>query len=397
MQQLFEKSVQKVMRIERHFKRSLSDEIDWSSRLIGIKGARGAGKTTLMLQYMRENLPMNEQSLYVSLDAAWFMNHSLTDLMDDFVKAGGRFLFLDEVHKYPGWSGALKNAWDDYPDLKIVFSGSSLLEILNARADLSRRAITYTLPGLSFREYIALSAGHTFPAYPLEEIIEHHIAIAAEINAVLRPLPLFRNYLRDGFYPFFRESPQTYLWRLEEVLNYVLEVELPLLRGLEISYVAKIKQLMQIIAESVPFTPNVTELSSRIGINRNTLVSYFHYLEEANIINNLYKDAKGLTKMQKPAKILMENTNIMHALAPHKVNKGAGRETFFVNQLKAAHLVEYANIGDFRVDGTYLFEVGGKNKTPAQLKGAARSQVAADDIETGYGRIIPLWLFGFLR
>ncbi|AXJ01432.1 hypothetical protein CYPRO_2184 [Cyclonatronum proteinivorum] len=396
MQQLFEKSIQKIRRTSLQFKRSLIDEIDWSARLIGIKGPRGVGKTTLMLQYMRENLPLNDQCLYVSLDSAWFARHELSGFIDDFVKAGGRYLFLDEVHKYPGWSTALKNAWDDYPDLKIVFSGSSLLEIVNARADLSRRALVYTLPGLSFREYLALKSGITLPAHDLSDILENHVALSSEITAEVRPLPLFRAYLKQRFYPFFLESPDTYLWRLEEVVNYILEAELPALRNIDITYVPRIKKLMQIIAESVPFTPNVTQLSGRIGINRNTLISYFHYLEEASIIQNLYKDSAGLTKMQKPVKILMENTNLMHAIAPHKVNAGAERETFFVNQLKMNHTVEYSDIGDFRIDQHYYFEIGGKNKTGKQLQGQA-GWVAADTIETGFKNIIPLWLLGFLK
>ncbi len=372
------------------------DEIRWDARLIGIKGARGVGKTTLLLQYIKKNLLLDQSSLYVSLDNIWFAENSLSHLVDQFVKQGGKFLFLDEVHKYPNWSQELKNIYDDYSELKIVFTASSLLEILNSRADLSRRAIVYSMQGLSFREYLNLKLNLGFPKYSLNDILTNHLLISGEINQKVRPLQYFKEYLHHGYYPYFQEVPELYFHRIEEVINLIIEIELPQLRKVEIAYVSKIKQLLQIISESVPFVPNVTKLSERIGVNRNTFVSYLYFLEEAHIIQNLYKDAKGITQLQKPNKIFLENTNLQYALSPDHVNLGNIRETFFLNQLKGQHTLEYLEESDFLVDHSIIFEVGGKSKKGNQIKKLSDSYLVLDDIESGMGKRIPLWLFGFL-
>lgn len=396
MNSLYEKYIRKIDATPVKFTRSLMDTIQWDARLIGIKGARGVGKTTLILQYIKKNIAIDEASLYVSLDNIWFADNTLSSLADQFVKQGGKFLFLDEVHKYPNWSQELKNIYDDYPELKIVFTASSLLEILNARADLSRRAVVYTMQGLSYREYLNLKLGVDLKKYSLNDILSNHIAISREINAIIKPLQHFNEYLKHGYYPFFQEVPELYFQRVEEVINLILEIELPLLRKVEVSYVTKLKQLLQIISESVPFMPNVSKLSERIGVNRNTFVSYLYFLEEAHIIRNLYKDAKGITQLQKPNKIFLENTNLQYALSPDKVNIGNIRETFFINQLSAQHTLEYIEESDFLVDHKFIFEVGGKSKTQAQIKNLNNSYLAIDTIEYGMGNKIPLWLFGFL-
>lgn len=396
MKELQEKFIRKIEVTPMNFTRSLMDSIRWEARLIGIKGARGVGKTTLILQYIKKNIPIDQSSLYVSLDNIWFANHTLSSLVDQFVKQGGKFLFLDEVHKYPNWSQELKNIYDDYPELKIVFTASSLLEILNGRADLSRRAIVYTMQGLSYREYLNLKLGLQLPSYSLDTILEDHLAISRHINTHIKPLEHFSNYLQQGYYPFFQEVPELYFQRIEEVINIILEIELPLLRKVEIGYVSKLKQLLQIISESVPFVPNVTKLSERIGINRNTFVSYLYFLEEAHITRNLYKDAKGITQLQKPNKIFLENTNFQYALSPSQANIGNIRETFFLNQLSVAHTLEFIDETDFLVNHKYKFEIGGKSKSKHQIKNQEQAFLVVDDVEYGMGNTIPLWLFGFL-
>ncbi|MBZ9652582.1 ATP-binding protein [Psychroflexus montanilacus] len=396
MNNIQEKFQRKIQETSLDFIRGQMTDIAWEARLIGIKGARGVGKTTLILQYIKKNLPLNEETLYVSLDQIWFAEHKLIDLADNFVKKGGKYLFLDEVHKYPNWAQELKNIYDDYPQLKIVFTGSSLLEILNARADLSRRAIVYSMQGLSYREYLNLTLKENFPVYKLNDILSDHVKLAQDLNARVKPLQYFQNYLKSGYYPFFQEAPNLYFQRLEEVVSMILEIELPLLRKVDIAYVNKLKQLLHIIAQSVPFMPNISKLSERIGINRNTLISYLYFLQEAQVIRNLYKDAKGITKLQKPDKIFLENTNLYYAFSSNNANIGNLRETFFANQLSNAHLIEYTVQGDFKVAGTYTFEIGGSHKTSQQLKGIENSYVVADNIEYGTGNKIPLWLFGFL-
>lgn len=396
MEHLFEKYYSRLDNTPLGFIRSIADDIQWDARLTGIKGARGVGKTTLLLQHLKKNFQRDGSALYVSLDNIWFAENRLTDLTDRFVKQGGSYLYLDEVHKYPGWSKELKNIYDDHPQLKIVFTGSSLLEILDARADLSRRAVVWPMQGLSFREYLNLTLGLNLLVINLGDILNDQVAVEQDILSQVRPLKHLGSYLKNGYYPFFMEVPSLYYSRLEEVINMTIEIELPLLRKVEISAIPKLKKLLQIIAESVPFVPNISKLSERTGLNRNTVITYLVYLEEAHIIRNLYKDAKGITRLQKPDKIYLENTNLMYALSPGNVNTGNVRETFFINQLGQSHLVEYAEYGDFVVDRKYVFETGGSGKNSRQLKNIREGFVVADDIEYGTGNRIPLWLFGFL-
>ena len=396
MDTLFEKSYRKRENVSLHFIRSIMADIQWNNRLIGIKGARGIGKTTLLLQYMKQFLPNDTSVLYVSLDNIWFSEHKLIELIDDFVKRGGKYLLVDEVHKYANWSQELKNAYDDYPELKIVFTGSSLLEILNARADLSRRAVVYTMQGLSFREYLNICLSEEFPRYSLPEILENHHEISNKILKNIKPLQYFSDYLEKGYYPFFFEMNELYYNQLEEVINLILEIELPLLRGVDISYITKLKQLLLVIAESSPFTPNVHKLSVNIGINRATLLSYLHYLRETNLTKHLYKDSFGVSKLQKPDKIFLENTNLAYLLAEKRANIGNLRECFFFNQLDYLHKVEYPEKGDFLIDKKYTFEIGGKSKNIKQIHALENAYIAADDIEYGFDNKIPLWMFGFL-
>ncbi len=397
MEKLFEKFIQKLQLVSTHFTRSIIHEINWKTRLIGIKGARGIGKTTLLLQYIKLNHSNElEKTLYISLDSIWFSNNSLVDLVESFIKKGGKYLFLDEVHKYPNWSQEIKNIYDDYTDLQIVFTGSSLLEILNARADLSRRAIIYTMQGLSFREYIAIEHGIHLPVINLDEILNNHINISQQILKEIKPFVHFDSYLKMGYYPFYKEEKELFNQRLNEVVNMILEIELPLLRNLEIAYIHRIKQLLVILTESVPFTPNITKISSKIGINRATLLTYLHYLEEAELTIHLNNESGGLSKLQKPTKLYLNNTNLMYILQNDSVNSGTLREIFFANQLKYKHTLSLPKFGDFLIDNKYIIEIGGKDKSFKQIEGIENAYVASDDIEFGFGNKIPLWLFGFL-
>ena len=396
-EELFRKYIEKIQRIDTNFVRSFIHDINWNSRLIGIKGARGVGKTTLLLQYMKLNYNDNwQESLYVSLDSFSFRGKTLIGLADEFVLNGGKYLFLDEVHKYDNWAQELKNIYDDHAELKVVFTGSSLLEILNSRADLSRRAIVYHMQGLSFREYLEMETSQKFDTFTLEDILTNHIKIANLINSKIKPFRYFEAYLKYGYYPFYKEDKDLYEQRLEEVITMMLEIELPLLRGVDIGLVSKIKQVLAIISESVPFTPNVTNLSQKMNVHRATLMTYLHYLEEVGLTTNLQKEAKGSVKLQKPAKIYLENTNLMFVLSPSNANIGNARETFFANQVGYKNKLSYHEKTDFLVNNVYAFEIGGKDKTNKQIVGIENSFIVADGIEYGYQNKIPLWLFGFL-
>lgn len=397
MENLVEKFRRKIAQIQTTFVRSIMEEINWNARLIGIKGARGVGKSTLLLQYIKLNLSTELNStLYASLDNIWFIDNNLLNMVDDFVKHGGKYLYLDEVHKYPQWSIEIKNIYDDYPELKVVFTGSSMLEILNARADLSRRAVIYTMQGLSFREYLNLELGENFKKQNLEEVLLNHEAISQEIASHVKPIKHFTDYLKAGYYPYFKEQPDLYFSRVEEVVNMILEIELPQLRNVNIINIKKLKLLMLIIAESAPFIPNISKLSERIGINRETLLSYLHYLNEANLIFSAFKDSRGISALQKPDKIYLENTNLMYALSGIAVNMGNAREIFFANQLKYEHKIEISKQTDFLVDQKYSFEIGGKHKGKSQIENLSDAYIISDNIEYGFGSKIPLWLFGFL-
>jgi predicted AAA+ superfamily ATPase len=398
METLFEKFHKKLATTSTDFTRSVMHEIAWhEARLIGIKGARGVGKTTLLFQYIKLHLTHKiGEVLYISLDNLYFNNNNLLALIDQFVKRGGNYLFIDEVHRYPNWSQELKNAYDDYPELRIVFTGSSMLEILNARADLSRRAVVYTMGGLSFREYLSIKNIHTFQPYTLNEILNNHQEYAIQISKEIRPLQWFQGYLEGGYYPYFIESESLYRTKVEEVVRMMLEIELPALRGLENQYIFKIKQLLMVLAESVPFTPNVSKLAERIGINRNTLIAYLKNLQDVGLTMHLFSQSAGITRLQKPEKIYLENTNLMYALNPNQVNTGNIRETFWMNQLSQLHNVTLPQQGDFLIDNQYTFEIGGKSKSSKQVKEINDAYIVKDDIEIGSNGVIPLWLFGFL-
>ena len=397
MEKLIELYRKKISATQIDFTRNYEYEINWNARLICIRGARGVGKSTLLLQHIKRTFSDNlSKALYVSLDNLYFTEHTLIELAEEFFKKGGTHLFLDEVHKYPDWSRTIKNLYDDYLELNVVITGSSLLEILNARADLSRRALTYEMQGLSFREYLILKAKESFPIYSLGEILSQNENLSAEIVSKIKPFMYFEDYLKTGYYPFFLEGEDDYYNRLNETINMILDVELPILRGMEISCIPKIKKLLSVIGRSAPFIPNVTELASKVGIARQTLLSYFKYLDESKLIGELFKETRGLGALEKPDKILLENTNLMYLFDDEKTDIGNIRKTFVFNQLKKAHKIQFSVESDFLVDGKYTFEVGGKNKKRAQIKEIENSYIIADNIEYGTDRRIPIWLLGFL-
>ncbi|WP_308511252.1 AAA family ATPase [uncultured Treponema sp.] len=379
------------------FERELERKINWNARLISVRGSRGTGKTTLFLQHIKKTFSNNlNKVLYVNLDNIYFSNNTLVELAEKFASRGGTHLFIDEVHKYENWSKEIKNLYDDFPELHIAFTGSSLLEILNGRADLSRRTLVYELTGLSFREYLSLIKAHNFPIFTLEEILKNNEQISAEIASKIKPFEFFDDYLSFGYYPYFLEGKDDYFNRLNETLNMILEVELPMLRGLEIAYIPRIKKLLAVIGESAPFIPNITQLAAKIRISRQTLLIYLKYLEDAKLINQLYKKSRGLSVLEKPEKILMENTNLIELFNGENANTGSRRETFVLNQLLHSHKVDFSEESDFFVDSKYTFEVGGKNKKRKQIQEIPDSYIIADDIEFGTDRRIPIWLLGFM-
>ena len=379
------------------FERELERKINWNARLISVRGSRGTGKTTLFLQHIKKTFSNNlNKVLYVNLDNIYFSNNTLVELAEKFASRGGTHLFIDEVHKYENWSKEIKNLYDDFPELHIAFTGSSLLEILNGRADLSRRTLVYELTGLSFREYLSLIKAHDFPIFTLEEILKNNEQISAEIASKIKPFEFFDDYLSFGYYPYFLEGKDDYFNRLNETLKMILEVELPMLRSLEIAYIPRIKKLLAVIGESAPFIPNITQLAAKIRISRQTLLIYLKYLEDAKLINQLYKKSRGLSVLEKPEKILMENTNLIELFNGENANIGSRRETFVLNQLLHSHKVDFSEESDFFVDSKYTFEVGGKNKKRKQIQEIPDSYIIADDIEFGTDRRIPIWLLGFM-
>jgi predicted AAA+ superfamily ATPase len=368
------------------FKRYLYDEVSWGSRMLGVIGPRGVGKTTMILQYIKENLD-SERALYVSADDVYFGNNRLVDLADDFYKNAGEYLFIDEIHKYTDWSRELKNIYDSYPDLKIVFTGSSVLDILKGSADLSRRALIYHMQGLSFREYLNFFHNRSIPTYSLEQIVNGDISL----SDIKHPLPLFNDYLQRGYYPFGIENEMKL--RLGQIVVQTLETDIPQYANMNVSTSRKLKRLLSIIAESVPFKPNLSKIAEAINVSRNSLDDYFTYMEKAGLISQLRNETSGIRGLGKVDKIYLDNTNLVFGLAGEKSNIGNIRETFFLNQMRVRNEVISSKKADF-VIMDYTFEVGGKSKQQKQIEKDGKSFIVKDDIEFGYRNVIPLWTLG---
>ena len=369
------------------FKRYLYNKVSWNSRMVGIIGARGVGKTTMILQYIKENLD-TKIALYVSADDLYFSDNRLIELADEFYKNNGEYLFIDEIHKYPDWSRVLKNIYDSFPELKVVFTGSSILDIIRGSADLSRRAIIYKLHGLSFREYLELFHDYETEVYSLKQIIQNKV----KLSNIKHPLPLFKDYLKRGYYPFGLENEMNL--RLGQIIVQTLETDIPQYANLNVGTSRKLKRLLSIIAESTPFKPNFSKIAKIIRVSRNSLDDYFLYMEKAGLIAQLRDETNGLRGLGKIEKIYLDNPNIIFNLVGDNSNIGNIRETFFFNQMRVKQDVLSYKKADFVID-EYTFEIGGKNKQQKQIEKDGKSFVVKDDIEFGYLNVIPLWAFGF--
>ena len=377
------------------FQRYLINKIDINNRLIAIKGARGSGKTTLILQIAKKMLSPTS-TLYVSLDHIYFFENKLYDLAKQFSNFGGKHLLLDEVHKYPNWSREIKLIYDNFPSLNVIFTSSSMLEIYKAESDLSRRAVSYNLKELSFREFISLETAKEFPVFSLEDILKNHNEITLQILSAIKPLPLFAKYLQMGAYPYFKESEADYPQKLRNTINLIIEIDINAVEDLNYETLVKLKKLLITVATSAPFTPNISKLSEKIGVSRNTLIQAIKILDRAGLVSELYKDTTGIGVLTKPEKLFLNNTNLMYVLAKENSNVGNVRETFFLNQFKGLREINLSEKSDFIVDKKYTFEIGGKNKSKKQIANIEDSFVAKDNIEIGFGNIIPVWLFGFM-
>jgi len=386
MKTLYQKFETLLQNTTTDFKRYLYNNVSWESRMIGIVGARGVGKTTMVLQYIKQNLN-SKNALYVSADDMYFAENRLIDLADEFYKHAGEYLFIDEIHKYKNWSRELKNIYDSFPGLKVVFIGSSVLDILKGSADLSRRAIIYTMQGLSFREYLVFFHNYDIEVHSLQQIIKNEV----KLDNIQHPIPLFKDYLKRGYYPFGVESE--FNIRLGQIIVQTLETDIPQYANLNVGTSRKLKRLLSIIAESVPFKPNFTKIAAIINVSRNSLDNYFLYMEQAGVIGQLRNETGGIRSLGKVDKVYLDNTNIIYNLVGDQSNVGKIRETFFFNQMRVNNEVVSSKTADFVVD-SFTFEVGGGNKQKKQIENDGKSFVVRDDIEFGYQNIIPLWAFG---
>lgn len=394
---LYEYHQQFLKNLKPRFTRQLLHQIDWSNRMIGVKGARGVGKSTLILQHIQTKFGEATEALYVSIDHLQILGISLLDIADHHYKIGGTHLFIDEIHKSPGWSRELKVIYDLYSTLFIVFTSSSILEIYKGQSDLSRRVLLYELNGLSFREYLQIEYDTKLPILPIEDLMLHHTTIAHDVlTEKLKPLKYFNAYLRSGYYPFYLENKDSYSLKLLNIINHTLEQDIHTLYGLDSSSVIKLKKLLHVLSVSVPFQPNIAKLAGAIEISKNTLFQYLECMRQGKLISLLLDQAKSYSLITKPEKIYLHNPNLIYSLSPTVYAIGNVRETFFLNQLTIVAKVNSSKHGDFLVNDKYSFEIRGQNKNFDQIANIPNSFIAADDIEIGSKNKIPLWLFGFL-
>ena len=386
MDALYEKFETLLENTKSDFNRYLYQSVARNSRMLGITGPRGVGKTTMILQYIKENLD-SKKALYLSADDLYFGDKRLVDAANDFYKNAGEYLFIDEIHKYADWSRELKHIYDSFPGLKVVFTGSSVLDILKGAADLSRRAPIYTLQGLSFREYLNMFHGQNIDPLSLGQILDNEF----KLEHIAHPLPLFNDYLRRGYYPFAAEGE--FDIRLGQIIVQTLDNDIPQYANLSVGTARKLKRLLAIIAESAPFKPNFTKIAALLRVSRNSLDDYFSYMEKAGLIGQLRAAAKGIRGLGKVKKVYLDNTNLIFNLGGDASDMGNIRETFFFNQMRLHHEVTAPSRSDFAID-PYTFEIGGKNKQASQITRDGHSYLVKDDIEYGYRNVIPLWAFG---
>lgn len=397
METLFKKHRTLISQVSTEIVREMMKTVHWEKQLVAIRGSRGVGKTTLMRQYIKQNYGTKAgKALYCVMDSMYFTNHTLLDLAERFHLMGGEHLFLDEVHKYPTWSKEIKEIIDLYPHLKITFTGSSLIQILNADADLSRRVLSYQMAGLSFREYLHFYKNIELPIYTLDTVLSDADSICEDICKVCHPQTLFEEYLRVGYYPFYDGEETEYYSRIENVISFIIEQEMTQFCGVEPAYTRKLKAMMMYLSDNLPYEVSISKLSSYLEINKTTVLSYLSHMQRAELLHLLYADNKSVTKMQKPDKIYLHNTNILYALSTQQ-NIGTIRECFVVNQLSKDHIVEYGKSqGDFKIDGKITIEVGGKDKSFDQIADMPNSYVLADSMEYPIGKKLPIWLVGLL-
>lgn len=388
MEKLIQRYNDQINRTDTCFVRYLQNEVNWNAKLNAILGARGVGKTTLIFQHIKLSNQRNV-SLVVFADDIYFSKNTLLDLADTFYKNGGKYLYIDEIHKYPNWSTEIKNIYDQIPDLNIIYTGSSILDLEKGGADLSRRQLKNYMYGMSFREWLEMEKEIKLPQLSLEQIIENEISFP---YTDFRPLPLFKEYLNRGYYPFYKDI--NYNERLIAVIEQTLEVDIPQFAGLSVGVMRKLKQLMQIISLISPFKPNYSDLARDISVNRSDLKDYLFYMEKSGMIQSLNSSERGLNLLSKTEKIYLDNTNLMTALANGETNIGNMRETFFFNQMKVRNQITSSPVSDFLVNNKYTFEVGGRKKGKTQIKNIENSYIVKDDIEYAYSNVIPLWAFG---
>ncbi len=372
--------------------------INWDARLMAIRGPKGVGKSTMMLQYIKQHYAyLDRQALYVSCDDAYFATHSLLELAEQFYLIGGKHLFIDEIHKYENWSREIKEIYDSYPTMKMVISGSSLLSLTAGDADLSRRCINHDIQGLSFREFLHFYKGIEMPIYPLEDVLTNPASLIQEMNSKGRPVALFQEYLRNGYYPYYLDNETDYYLAIQQVVNHTIDDELTKICKVDVGNTRKIKALMTMLCASEPYQLDISKLSVQSGLKRETVLAYLNYMDKAKLLHLLYCDLVNAKRMQKPDKIYIDNSNMLYAWATTPVRIGTARETFVVNQLSAKHQVEFGKKkGDFKIDGIYTIEVGGEDKDFRQIANLPNSYVLADNIETAIGHKLPIWVVGFL-
>ncbi|MBO6050592.1 MAG: ATP-binding protein [Bacteroidales bacterium] len=397
MESLFRKHKMLISQVSTDIVREMMNTIKWEKQLVAIRGSRGVGKTTLIRQYIKKKYGLSAgEALYCVMDSMYFTNHTLLDLAERFHMMGGKHLFLDEVHRYPTWSREIKEVIDLYPDMKITFTGSSLIQILNADADLSRRVLSYTMEGLSFREFLHFYKGLHIPVYNLDDILTCYDDICDEVNNRCRPQPLFEEYLKVGYFPFYDGDEEEYYSRIENVIDFIVGQELTQFCGVDVANIRKVKALIQFLADSVPYELNVAKLSARLELNKHTVLSYINSLERAELLHLLYSNSKTITRLQKPDKIYLHDPNMFYALG-YGEKIGTIRECFLVNQLSVGHTVEYGKTqGDFIIDGDITIEVGGPDKSFEQVSDIPNSYIFADRIEFAVGKKLPLWMAGLV-
>jgi predicted AAA+ superfamily ATPase len=399
IEEIIKLQLTKALEIKTDFKRYIYEEINWRERLIGIIGARGVGKTTLMLQYFKERYDSPEDCLYVACDNIAVLSKGLFNIASEFFTLGGKIMLLDEIHKYPNWSQELKNIYDSFSNKQIVFSGSSSLNIIKGKFDLSRRSVVYKLTGLSFREFLKLEKAYDMKKLSLKEVVKHHLKISTEIVSKIPIVKYFKKYLQYGYYPFYLEGLAGYSQKINNVVEKVVYEDIPSIFPLRQSSIPILKKIIYLVATSQPFSPNIQRMSSALGVSREYMYLYLDYLTSAGLFNSIYPRGAGFRLVRKPSKIYLENPNLFYALGERErlvVETGAIRESFFLNQLNKDHKLVYPKKGDFLVDNQYLFEVGGREKGAKQIVDYKNSFLAADNLEIGIKNKIPLYLFGFL-